>query len=112
MRAIVRDWIHDPDLEVVPGPPTHGPGATCERCIHSDLVYEPTARRWSHAVLHGLLAPIEEVLDQAVEDYLQADYAARLDDVDLYRSQLRTSARALVDRAIMHKRAQLMRATR
>ena len=78
-------------------------GVMCSGCATSDLVSELGAAVWPHGALHRLLAPIEEVLDSAVETYIATspDREATLHLVEAYRTELRSTARSVVDQALL-----------
>ena len=78
-------------------------GVMCGGCASSDLVSELSAAVWPHAALHRLVTPIEEVLNSAVETYIATapDRESSLPLVDIYRDELRSTARMVVDRALL-----------
>ncbi len=100
ISVIATAWVHDLD---------HADcgrfDELCHHCASSDLVLDESALDWSHDTIHRLVAPIEEIIDAAVEDYLDTDRDDRLATIDAYRSRLRTTARHVVDHALMHRRA-------
>jgi len=101
--AVAADWVHELDHAKL----SHV-GEFCRRCAGSDLVLQQSVSDWPHDALHRLVAPIEEIIDAAVEAYLDTDRDERLDTIDDYRSRLRTTARTVVDHALMHRRAFLL----
>lgn len=103
IATIAADWALEAADGVAAQPAL---GVVCGRCAESDLVPGPSAALWPHATLHRLVAPIEEVLDAEVEDYVAeaSDRDQRLYLVDHYRAELRSAARRVVDRALEHGR--------
>jgi len=78
----------------------------CLLCRDSDLL-DPSQRfGYPHVVLHSLIAPIEEVIDVAVDRFVNgADVdptvrESRLDGVDGFRRGLRGRAREVVSDAL------------
>lgn len=98
IATIADEWsVTPPDRAAYPTPADH-----CRLCAGSDLVSRRLVSAWPHAALHRLVAPIEEVLAAEVENYLAIapDREQGLYLVDNYRSRMRASARAAVDRAL------------
>jgi len=100
ISAVAADWVRERDRVG-----SSRVGELCRHCASSDLVLEQSALDWPHDTIHRLVAPIEEIIDAAVEAYLDTDRDDRLATIDAYRSRLRTTARHVVDHALMHRRA-------
>lgn len=96
-------WVGEPPVGGRRTVATAEGAIPCEICATTDLLLAGVAADWSHEVIHGLVAPIEEVVADAVERYLATDRERRLGRVDRFHSHLRTSARAVVDRALMER---------
>lgn len=101
IAAIADVWVDD--ASVVDGVPPLT-GTACGRCADSDLVSGQSAALWPHAVLHRLVAPVEEVLDSELQRYVAEDAETRVDLVDDYRTSLRYAARQIVDAALERAR--------
>lgn len=100
MSEIAQEWrLADPARGVASSMP-------CPSCRHSDLYREATDEQ--HPRVHGLVAALEEVVEGAVEDYLNsADrdldaeaWESRLASLDTYRAALRRRARRIASEAL------------
>jgi len=101
---IAMGWVQDPVHFPVVVPAEAA--APCRCCASSDLVLQSAATVWPHESLHRLIAPIEEIVETAVEAYVAED-RAHVAHIDAYRSRLRTTARGIIDHALMHRKAWL-----
>jgi hypothetical protein len=100
IAALADEWTEQTEAATPVAP------VGCIRCSDSDLVAVRGPQ--AHARTHGLVAAIEEILDEAVDEYVNdvdphADRDAwerRLESVDSYRDGLRSQARLVVSAAL------------
>lgn len=99
LAVFTRDWTVDNAV--------YGTSVTvleCATCRDTDLLDVTQRFGFPHAVVHSLVAPVEEVIDDAASRFVTSDDPAireqRLEDVDTAIAQLRARARDLVSVAL------------